>query len=318
MLNHPAFILAAAFLLDLLIGDPPCPLHPVRLTGHLIRQAEKFLRALKINLLAGGVLLVAITLTVLLASYALLSACFGQVVWVLNLLIVYSLLALKDLVHHALAVRNTLHDGDLSGAQAAVQMIVGRNAALLDAHGVARATVESAAENFVDGFLSPVFWYALGAILFQNTAGGIALLLIYKAASTLDSMVGYRNDRYLLFGRAGARLDDLMNFIPARLSIPLIAATAWGLSMDFKSAWRIGWRDRLKHSSPNSAHAEAAVAGALNLRLGGPTAYAHGTVEKPWLGDGSPDAVAADITRAVTLILLCGTFALLAAIAVLI
>lgn len=317
MLNHPAFILAAAFLMDLLIGDPPCPLHPVRLTGYLIRQTEKLLRATKIKLLIGGILLVAITLAVLLVSYALLSVCFGQFVWVLNLLIACSLLALKDLIHHALAVHRALHAGDLSGAQTAVQMIVGRNAALLDAHGVARATVESVAENFVDGFLSPVFWYALGAILFHNTAGGIALLIVCKAASTLDSMVGYKNDRYLLFGRAGARLDDLMNFIPARLSIPLITAAAWMIRMDFKSAWCIGWRDRLKHSSPNSAHAEATVAGALHLRLGGSTAYAHGTVEKPWLGDGSPDAGAADIIRAAKLILLGGTFALFASIIIL-
>jgi len=309
MLNHPAALLLIAFVLDLLIGDPPCPVHPVRLIGKLIRFSEKQLRSWKLNLLLAGALLPLIVSAGTLLAYQILLKLSGDVTWIVNLTLIYSLLALKDLVRHATAVKKELELEDLPQARAAVQMLVGRNTNLLDESGVARAAIESVAENFVDGFLSPVFWFATGSLIFHNTEGGVCLLLIFKVISTLDSMVGYKNESYLLLGRVSAKLDDGMNYIPARLSLLLIAVC----SGKPRETWRIGLRDRLKHTSPNSAHAEAAVAGALGLRLGGPTAYPHGIVEKPWLGDGSADATAVDLQKAVRLILICGLAGVLVA-----
>ncbi len=307
MLNHPAFILLAAFGLDLLIGDPPCPLHPVRLFGKLILFLEKQLRKHCRSLRLASWLLPTLCIAVSIPVYRGLIMISPKAAWALNLLIVYSLLALKDLVRHADAVRDALEHQDLNLARAKVQMIVGRDASLLDYCGVARAAIESVAENFVDGFLAPVFWYTLGVIIFNSTEGAVAALIAFKVVSTLDSMVGYKNDRYLVLGRISAQLDDVLNFIPARLSIPLITLC----SKNRRAAWRIGWRDRQKHASPNSAHAEAAIAGALGLRLGGPTVYPHGIAEKPWLGDGKVEADAMDIGRAVRLIQTCGIMALL-------
>ena len=307
MLNHPALILLAAFGLDLLIGDPVCPLHPVRLFGKLIRFSERLLRTHCRSLKLASWLLPFFMVVAVLFIYRLLIVVAMDAGWIVNLLLVYSLLALKDLMNHAGEVRDALAQPNLTLARAKVQMIVGRDVNLLDGHGVARATIESVAENFVDGFLAPLFWYAAGALLSGKTEGGVALLIAFKVVSTLDSMVGYKNERYWVLGRISAQLDDVMNFIPARLSIPLIALCA----AKRNEAWRIGLRDRLKHASPNSAHAEAAVAGALGLRLGGPTAYPHGTVDKPWLGDSRTEADAADISRAVRLIQTCGTVALL-------
>jgi len=316
-MNHPATILIIAFALDLLIGDPTCPLHPVRLFGKLIQTLEKMLRTTCRSLRMASFLLPLLAVALSLGIYRLLLLLSFDVVWVINLLLTYSLLALKDLSHHAKAVSSALAENNLPLACARVQMIVGRDAGLLDDHGIARAAIESVAENFVDGFLSPVFWYTAGALLFGNTGGGVALLIVFKVISTLDSMVGYKNECYLVLGRISAQLDDVMNFIPARLSIPLIALSARLISKDWKSAWRIGLRDRLKHASPNSAHAEAAVAGALGLRLGGPTAYPHGTVEKPWLGDGKNSADAKEINKAVRLLRICGIITLLVSVSAL-
>lgn len=313
MLNHPAFLLAAAFVLDLLLGDPPCPVHPVRLIGRLIGIAERLLRRCRIQLLLAGALLPCIVGGAALLVYQLLRHLAPGAEWLINLLLIYSLLALKDLAHHARRVAAALHSDDLTAARAAVQTIVGRDVNRLDPAGIARATIESVAENFVDGFLSPVFWFAAGALCFGGAGGGVALLLLFKVVSTLDSMVGYKNERYLLFGRVSAKLDDAMNFVPARLSIPLLALAARCAGGDWKAAWRIGWRDRLKHASPNSAHAEAAAAGALNLQLGGPTVYPHGTVDKPWLGDGVRDTTAGDIRRTLNLVYAAAWIGVLAA-----
>ena len=168
--------------------------------------------------------------------------------------------------------------------------------------GVARATIESVSENYVDGVLSSIFWYTVGALFFQSTAGAVGCLIAFKVVSTLDSMVGYKSEEYRVLGCSSARLDDVLNYIPARLSIPLISLASILISANWVSALRIGLRDRRKHSSPNAAHAEAAMAGALNLKLGGPTYYAHGTTDKPWLGDGKTDASTQDITAAIKII----------------
>lgn len=302
MLNHPATILLIAFALDLLIGDPVYPLHPIRLIGRLIQTLENVLRRDRLS----SVLLPLLSLLISIGLYLTVHRMLGSTTWILDLYMVYSLLALGDLIKHARSVEHALKHS-LDQARQKVQWMVGRDPSVLDANGVARATIESVAENFVDGFLSPVFWFTTGVLIFQTVEAGVALMLVFKVISTLDSMVGYKNERYLILGRVSARLDDMMNFIPARLSIALITLC----SSDWKNAWHIGWRDRLKHASPNSAHAEAAMAGALGLRLGGPTVYPHGTVEKPWIGDGTPQAGAKEIRLANRIILRCGTGALL-------
>lgn len=291
-----AMILSVAFVLDLLFGDPVYRLHPVRCVGYLACFLEHWLRRVHLSGLAGGSLLVTFSLVVTLAVALGLSTvlqCLGSwPAWIWHIYLTTSCIALRDLIDHARPVAAALRAGDLPRARDVVQRIVGRDASRLDEAGIARATVETMAENFVDGLLGPVFWYVVGAIALRDVnpaAGALAALVGYRVTNTLDSMVGYHNERYFLFGRAAARLDDVLNFIPARLSIPILALSAAACGYDAKNALRIALRDRNKHVSPNSGHPESCMAGALNIRLGGPTIYPHGTVEKPWLGDGDSE-----------------------------
>lgn len=311
-LIHWVGVMLAAFLIDAVIGDPVYPLHPVRLMGLLANVLERLLRRLRLDGVFGGFLLVIGVVMVAAGGYACvrffaLKDAPVVVILLADTFVVYSSIALGDLIAHARRVRDALEHDDLAGARVAVQMIVGRDANLLDRHGVARAAVESVAENFVDGILSPLFWYAV--------AGGsawlagwpplpvaVAAILAFKAVSTLDSTVGYRNERYERFGKCAARLDDLLNFVPARLAVALIATASLPLRLSARACARVALRDRRKHASPNSAHAESAVAGALAIRLGGPTTYPHGVVEKPWLGDGPTDTDATHIRTCCALI----------------
>lgn len=294
-------ILPAAFLLDIILGDPVYPFHPVRLIGHVISILEKILTTARLRNLTGGVLLLVscqlVTLGIFLAGIAVISLFVSFPEWFFYLwclYFVYSSLTVKDLSRHANRVRSALRMGDLDESRGAVQMLIGRDANRLDRHGVARAAVESMAENFVDGFLSPVFWFVVGYALATSMAvdsmvGGTAFILFYRVTNTLDSMVGYKNEKYKTFGTASARLDDILNWIPARLGIFFLTVATFINRFDVINAWKIGWRDRLKHSSPNAGHTEACVAGALGIKLNGPGIYPHGVVEKPWLGDGTPD-----------------------------
>ncbi|MEE9367613.1 MAG: adenosylcobinamide-phosphate synthase CbiB [Pontiella sp.] len=308
-MNNPALILLTAFVLDLLIGDPVYPFHPARLMGQLIQVLEKPLRKHCKKLTIASNLLPLLAITVAGCCYGLTHRLLGTWAWLFNLYLTYSLLALGDLLKHAHRVEFALKYRSLEESRQTVQWMVGRDTAELDAHGVARAAIESVAENFVDGFLSPFFWFVVGAAVFRTVEGGVLLMLTFKVVSTLDSMVGYKNAEYRVLGRISAKLDDVLNFIPARLSIPLIAIAAKLTSNDWRAAWAIGLRDRLKHASPNSAHAEASVAGALGLRLGGPSIYDGERKEKSWLGDGSPEAGPANIERALRLIQMCGSSA---------
>jgi len=244
-------------------------------------------------LLACAMLLLVIGVYVELHRLCALAHPYAAVAF--DVFVVYACLALKDMARHALPVAAALEADDLPSARAAVQRIVGRDAAVLDAPGVARAAVESVAESFVDGFFAPVCWFVAGALL-AGVAGADALpwavgaALAYRTINTLDSMVGYRDARYLLFGRVSARLDDALNFVPARLSLPILFLAAGMCRLDARAGWRSARRDRLKHESPNAAHAESFAAGALGLRLGGPLQYPDGPLDKPWIGDGTPAA----------------------------
>jgi len=286
--------LLAAFVLDSLFGDPPYRFHPIRILGGSIGFVERVLRKLSVDGYFGGVLLALIVISSALAGYIVISSLllFSKYMLILwNIFLVYSFLALGDLLKHAGPVLDALPSKDLQSARRALAMIVGREVTRLDEKGVVRATVETLAENFVDGFLSPVFWYLVGGLLgrllgFPPPLAAVCSMLVFKTASTLDSMVGYNDERYERFGWAGARLDDAMNFMPARLSIGILMAGAWLSGLDALGGLRAAMRDRLKHDSPNAGHPESFVAGALGVRLGGPAVYGGKIKEKAWLGEG--------------------------------
>ena len=292
----------AAFILDLLIGDPPYRYHPIRIMGLCITHVEEGLRKRGWDGKAGGTILVLLMGAIVLSGYFFLNALFSRIhPWLslsFNLYLCYSCLALGDLLNHIKPVVHALQTADLSLARKSVGLLVGRDVQVLDEQALGRAAVETMAENFIDGFFSPLFWYFAGglSVFFSGIPIGIhpihtaiSLMLLFKTASTLDSMVGYKNRRYFYFGWAGAKLDDLMNFFPARLSVLFLFLGAWPTRLHPMNGIKIAFRDRLKHDSPNAAHAESFVAGALDIRLGGPTKYPDGIKNKPWLGDGTPE-----------------------------
>ena len=305
-------VLWIGFLLDVFLGDPEYRFHPIRLMGTGIDIGEKWLRKLGLANRPGGivlaVLLSAVTLLVLLLLNRILDNIFAPLAFLFHVYVAFSCLALRDLTVHLNPVVDALEAGDLETARQKVSLVVGRDVSVLDEKGVCRAAVETLAENFIDGFVSPLLWYMAGGIFGWLVNGdpvlyALGALLVFKVASTMDSMVGYKNEKYEALGWAGAKLDDVMNFVPARLSFLFLFLGAEFTGQKGVQGIRVGLRDRLKHESPNSAHGESFVAGALNVRLGGPTTYGNKTKDKPWLGEGLRDAIPADIVR--TMWLLC-------------
>jgi adenosylcobinamide-phosphate synthase len=297
-MSDALLILFAALMLDLLLGDPVYPAHPVRLIGRLISFLEHRIYPVQSKRIGGTILWISATI-ITLVCYALLLTIIPSVP--LCIFLLYSTLSMEDLFRHIRAVQLPLAMQDEELARQKLRAIVGRDVQCLNRSGIARASIECLAESFVDSILSPLFWYLIGALIYSPETG-VALALAFKVTNTLDSMVGYKNKKYRRFGTISARMDDLLNFIPARLSIPLITLSALICHQSAKQAWRIGWRDRWNHTSPNSAHPEAAVAGAIGLKLGGPTQYPDGLVDKPWLGDGEPSANPNHIEQALHLI----------------
>ena len=253
--------------LDLALGDPPWLPHPVRAIGWLITRLEPWCRRLPLYL--GGFVL-----------WLLVVGASASIVWLtsswLAIFWIWTLLAVRDLDVQALRVIVSLRDGDLVTARQRLSLIVGRDTASLDEPEILRATVETVAESLSDGIVGPLFYLALG---------GPAAMAGFKAASTLDSMCGYRNERYREFGWASARLDDAANFVPARLSVLLVALGALLLGYDAWGALRCAFRDGRSQPSPNSGYPEAAVAGALGVRLGGLNYYQGVASAKATLGD---------------------------------
>ncbi len=296
MLNS-LLAVAAGFFLDLLLGDPENLWHPVRAIGWLISKSEAVLRRLFPKTprgeLAAGVVLAVFVPAVCFAAPFFLLRLLGAVHPLLSFaaesILCWQALAVKSMKTESMRVCRALTGKDLPGARRAVSRIVGRDTAALDEAGVIRAAVETVAENTGDGVIAPLLF------LF---CGGAPLGFLYKAVNTMDSMVGYRNERYLYFGRAAARLDDAANFIPARVSALLMIAAAFLLRYDGKNAARIFRRDRYRHLSPNSAQTESVCAGALGLRLGGDSFYFGRLCHKPTLGDALRTPEPEDIVRA--------------------
>ncbi len=283
---HPItpYILITAVLLDLLLGDPRRMPHPVVGIGRLISALETLLRRLVRSELAGGALLLVgvVGSTYLLTFLLLRGACalHPYIGFAVSAWFSYTCLAARSLHQESRLVADRLINGDLEGARTFLSRIVGRDTDDLSEPEIWRALVETVAENSSDGVIAPLFYLMLG---------GPALGLANKAVNTLDSMVGYRNERYLLFGRASARFDDLANWLPARLTGLLMVAVAPLVGLSGKEAFRMMLRDGRNHSSPNSGVPEAATAGALGVRLGGTNRYFGKPVEKPTIGDPRRD-----------------------------
>jgi adenosylcobinamide-phosphate synthase len=318
----PLLLLLVALGLDAVIGGRPGILavlpHPVRVIGGLIDRIDRALNREDGNARRHRALGLLTVMVVCGLSGAVgwavgaLSHTFPAAA-ILELGLVVSLLTQRSLYVHVRAVASALNSGGLVAGRRAVGHIVGRNVESLDEAGVARAAIESCAENFSDGVVAPVFWYA---------ALGLPGLLVYKAANTLDSMIGNESARYRDFGRAAARLDDLFNLAPARVSGLLIVGAAAIVSpARARLAWTTMSRDARLHRSPNAGWPEAAAAGALGLRLGGPRSYGATPRDEPWLGAGSALATSEDIARMLRLyVLACclnaGIIAVIAAIGV--
>lgn len=299
------FAFIAGFALDLLIGDPHFIPHPVRLIGSLISFCDKRLNCdagnniseKKLNLIKykRGMIL---AFTVIFATFAM-SVIIIVAAYSINLyagviaeaVMTWQILATKCLRVESMRVYDALRTDGVDAGRRAVSMIVGRDTSVLDAAGVTRAAVETIAENTSDGVIAPMLYTAIG---------GPVLGFVYKAVNTMDSMLGYKNDKYMYFGRFAARLDDVVNFIPARISAYLMIAAAFigGRQFDGKNAYRIFKRDRFNHASPNSAQTESVCAGALRVQLAGDAVYFGKLVKKKYIGDGLREIEYEDIKRA--------------------
>lgn len=305
------------FLLDLVLGDPDGFPHPIRLIGKLITGSEKILRKSKADsdrkeLWQGIGLVLLVLVSVTAAATGLLSTAYrlhpvlGTAV---ECVMTYQILAVKCLKTESMKVWQCLKNGNPEQARKAVSMIVGRDTACLDEEGIAKAAIETVAENTSDGVVAPMLYLAVG---------GPILGFLYKSINTMDSMIGYKNDKYLYFGRAAAKLDDFANYLPARISACLMIAASFlaGGSFSGKGAWKIYLRDRKKHASPNAGQTEAVCAGALSIRLAGSASYFGKTVKKPYIGEAVREVEYEDIKRANRLMYrtawLCEAFCLLA------
>lgn len=284
------------FIMDCILGDPVWLPHPVCLIGWWISRLEQYLRRLfpqtpKGERAAGAVMVVLVLLLTGGVSAAVLwgsTRISPQLCIVVASIMCWQTVAAKCLKSEAMKVQQALEKNDLPGARQRISMLVGRDTQQLEHTQVAKAAVETVAENTSDGVVAPLFWTML-----CGPVGG----MLYKAINTMDSMVGYKNDRYQYFGTWAARLDDLVNWLPARLTALAMIAAAFVLRLDGNGAWRIWRRDRRKHASPNSAHPESACAGALQIQLAGNASYFGKVYEKPYIGDPIRPIEPGDINR---------------------
>lgn len=279
-----------AFLIDIALGEPAGAPHPVQAVGFAVTRMERLLRGVGrgafAGRLAGAVMVAAVAGASFLATYLVVHLSYRLLgVWgggAVTVYLAYTTISARGLAEAALSVKRPLEEGDIHAARGALSMIVGRDTAALEAKEAARGAVETVAENSSDGVVAPLFYMALG---------GVPLAMAYKAVNTMDSMVGYRSEKYRDFGWAAARLDDVANFVPARLAAIFMVVSSSALRLIYpgrfsaKRAWAVFLRDRKKHTSPNSGSPEAAAAGSLGVRLGGQSSYFGKPSVKPYIGE---------------------------------
>lgn len=303
MSDHCILILITAFTLDYFFGDPRWLPHPIRWMGQSIERLEPNFRRFPVPLIVSGALLAAVLISmVYLLTWGLiqLSSYINPILeLIISIILIYYSISIFSLDGSARAVLKHLLNKDLTRARKEVGMIVGRDTDQLDDNGVRRAVVETVAENFVDGVAAPLFYAAIG---------GAPLAMAYKMVNTLDSMIGYRNERYARFGKIAARIDDVANFLPARLSVPVVSLAAGLLGRSGCRAFATAWAEGANHSSPNAGYPEAAFAGALSVQLNGPVEYGGKRVDKPVIGQQFGEADDIDILRACDLMLLSSVF----------
>ncbi len=302
--------LTIGFLLDLIIGDPQNQFHPIRFIGSLCSGLEKIFRKILNNYLklAGLLTWIFSVVIVYIISFLILKLSFN-INYILGTAIsgimIYFTISAKALKVEGLKVIKFLLKDDLEGARKQLSYIVGRDTNSLDKEGILRAVVETIAENMSDGVVAPLFYAGLF---------GAPFAFVYKVVNTMDSMFGYKNDKYRDFGFFPAKLDDIFNYIPARITGYLIIITAFILKLDYKNSYKIYTRDKNNHSSPNSAHPEAAVAGALGLKLGGSNYYFGKLVEKPTIGDNIKNIDISDVYKTNNILYLVTTLSYLVAV----
>jgi len=298
-------ILPAAFLLDLIAGDPLFLPHPIRWMGNAIELLEPAFRKILKNLSVSGTLFAlflissafAITFIIVVIAETL-HPILGIVI---QIIIIYWCISVRSLKKSAMEVGKSLMDNRIDKAKAKVSLIVGRDVEKLTERGIVKATVETVAENLVDGVISPLFFAVIG---------GAPLAIAYKMVNTLDSMVGYKNNKYIQFGKAAARIDDIANFIPARLSVPIISLAAQIISRKGLYAFKTAISEGKNHSSPNAGFPEASFAGAMGVKLGGPNYYHDRLVHKPYIGKSFGEADIKHIKKACDLMILSSAICL--------
>lgn len=290
------YAVMAGCILDLIFGDPQWLPHPIRFIGWLISSGEKILRkfckSLKSEYIC-GVILTVLVLTISFAVPFIILFLLFKVNYILAIVIqafmCYQIIATKSLKVESMKVYDELIKNDIENARKKLSWIVSRDTGSLDFSGITKSTIESISENASDGVIAPLIFMLIG---------GAPLGFLYKAVNTLDSMIGYKNDRYMNFGRFAANLDDFFNYIPARVSAYFMILASFLCQYDFKNAIKIYKRDKNNHKSPNSAHTEAACAGALNIQIAGSNYYFGKLVEKPTIGDDMRSVEAVDIIKA--------------------
>ena len=277
------------YVLDLIFGDPQNVVHPVQVIGKIISAGEKVLLRKKYKFLAGAVLNI-FTVSMTYTSMYLISKSVKISVFfmIIEIYLMYTIFSINSLAREGNRVYRIMKEGDIEKARKDLSYLVSRDTETMDEKMIIRSTMETISENTVDGIVAPMFYMFLG---------GMPLAMAYKAINTLDSMVGYKNEKYMEFGKFSAKVDDVANFIPARITGILIVLASMILGYDYKNSLKIFIRDRKNHSSPNSAHSEASVAGALGVQFGGKVSYFGKEIDKPTIGDKIKDFELEDIRK---------------------
>ncbi len=284
-----------AYVLDLIFGDPQNIIHPVQVIGKMISSGEKYLLGKrhesdrKYKFFAGMILNITVISVTYAVTYLIYKSSENSIIFtVAEIYLMYTIFSINSLAREGNRVYNILKEGNIERARKDLSYLVSRDTGTMDEKMIIRSTMETISENTVDGIVAPMLYMFLG---------GLPLSITYKAINTFDSMVGYKNEKYMDFGKFSAKLDDVANFIPARITGILIVIASMILGYDYKNSLKIFIRDRKNHSSPNSGHAEAGVAGALGVQFGGRVSYFGKEVDKPVIGDKAKDFELEDIKK---------------------